>query len=270
MIWSILRIIIVVYVAFGVILYLFQKRFIYRPSAAIENTPEAAGLKYEDVTLTTSDGVKISAWYVPADDARGTVLFCHGNAGNVSHRLMDLVQFNDLGLNVLIFDYRGYGASEGSPSEKGTYRDAEAAWEHLLDRRGEKPGRIVVFGRSLGGAVAAWLAVEKTPAGLILESTFTSIPDMARKMYPVYPIRLLARVHYDTLSHVRQLKCPVLVLHSRDDDMIPFEHGKKLHEAAPQPKEFLEMRGGHNSPHMDHPDDYANAVGGFITRHLPK
>ena len=233
-------------------------------------TPGRIGLDYREVTFEARDGTALNGWWLPHPASRGTLLFCHGNAGNISHRLTDLMQFNDLGLNVLIFDYRGYGASEGSPSEKGTYRDAEAAWEHLVGERGEKPGRIVVFGRSLGTAVAAWLAAEKTPGAAVLESGFTSVVDMARKMYWMYPVRLLARVHYDTRSHVSRLQCPVLVIHSRDDDMIPFEHGRKLYEAAPGPKEFVEMRGGHNDPHMDHPDDYANAVGGFITRHLPK
>ncbi len=269
MFWSVLRIAVAVYVIFGVIIFLFQKRFIYHPTRQIDQTPAGIGLAYEDVTLTTSDGVKITGWYVPADGARGTALFFHGNAGNISHRLPTLEMFHQMGLNALIIDYRGYGNSEGSPSEKGTYRDAEAAWEHLVKDRGEPPGRIVIFGRSLGGGVASWLAVAKQPAAVILESAFTSVPDMARKMYPIYPIGLLTRVRYDTLARIGELRCPVLVVHSRDDELVPPAHGRKLFEAAPEPKQFIETRGGHNEGFVDSAD-YESALRDFLYGCLPK
>jgi fermentation-respiration switch protein FrsA (DUF1100 family) len=172
------------------------------------------------------------------------VLFCHGNAGNVSHRLDTLQFFRSLGLGTLIFDYRGYGRSDGSPSEKGTYRDAEAAWRHLVEQRQIPPERIVILGRSLGGAVAARLAADQRPGALVVESAFTSVPDLAARMFPVYPVHLLARIRYNTLKWIRRVHCPVLVVHSRDDEMIPFRHGRRLFEAAPEPKEFLELRGG--------------------------
>ena len=265
MLWSIVRIAVIVYVVFGVILFLFQKRFIYQPRRGVTQTPEIIGVEFETVRLTTADGVSLSAWYVPSSMDRGTVLFCHGNAGNISGRLPTIGKFHALGLNVMIFDYRGYGDSGGSPGEKGTYLDAEAAWDHLIDVRNARPERIVVFGRSLGGAIAAKLAVDRKPAAAILESTFTSIPDLARRMYPVYPTRLLARVRYDTIKRIGDLSCPVLILHSPDDEIIPYAHGRKLFEAAPEPKEFVEMTGGHNDPR---PSDYQNILGDFIDKHV--
>jgi len=267
MLWSIVRIVVIVYVVFGVILFLFQKRIIYQPRGQVAQTPEIIGLEYESVRLTTADGVSISAWYVPSSMDRGTVLFCHGNAGNISGRLPTIGIFHALGLNVMIFDYRGYGDSEGSPGEKGTYLDAGAAWDHLIDVRKAKPERIVVFGRSLGGAVATKLAIDRKPAAAILESTFTSIPDLAGRMYPIYPIRLLARVRYDTIKRIGDLNCPVLILHSPDDEIIPYAHGRKLFEAAPEPKQFVEMTGGHNDPR---PSNYQNILGDFIDKHVSK
>ena len=267
MLFSIVKIAVIVYIVFGAILFVFQKRFIYMPSREMRQDPGSLGLEFEELTLTASDGVKIFGWYIPAKADKGTVIFCHGNAGNISGRLPTIGLFHAIGMNVMIFDYRGYGRSEGSPGEAGTYRDASAAWDYVTAVRGEKPERIIVFGRSLGGAIAAHLAETKKPAGLILESTFTSVPDMARKMYPVYPTRLLSRVKYDTLKRIDGLECPIMILHSVDDEMIPYEHGRKLFGAAPEPKRFVEMQGSHNEARPAGVD-YQRTLGEFIDEQL--
>lgn len=269
--WAIVRILALVYVGLGAIVLIFQSRFLYYPHRKLERTPEDVGLAYEDVHFSAGDGVKLHGWFVPAPGGRpvGAVLFCHGNAGNISHRLVSVAQFNRMGLDVLIFDYRGYGRSEGKPGEKGTYLDAEAAWDELVGR-GIAPERIVVFGRSLGGAVAARIARDRGSAALIVESAFTSVPDMAARMLPIYPARLLVRFRYNTVEHVGKVGCPVLVVHSRDDEMIPFKHGRRIFQAAGEPKEFLELTGSHNEGFLSAGQEYEGAVGRFVTRHLPE
>ncbi len=268
MLWSVIRILLAVYVVFGLILVLFQRRFVYFPERQIELTPESIGLAHEDVFLEASDGVRINAWFVPGEPDGPVVLFCHGNAGNISHRLDTLQFYRSLGLSTLIFDYRGYGRSDGSPGEEGTHRDAEAAWRYLVEQRGVPPERIVILGRSLGGAVAARLAADHPPGALVVESAFTSVPDLAARMFPVYPVHLLARIRYNTLKCLRRVRCPVLVAHSRDDEMIPFRHGRRLFEAAPEPKEFLELRGGHNEGYRATARSYEQTLTGFLARHV--
>ncbi len=264
---SLLRIAVGVYVGICLVILVFQSHLLYHPLREIERTPEGVGLSYEEVTLRTTDGVRLAAWYVPADAARGTVLFCHGNAGNMSHRVGTIAILNRLRMNVLLFDYRGYGASEGSPSEAGTYRDAETAWRHLVQQRGVAPGDLILHGRSLGGAVAAQVAQKHPPRALILESTFTSVPDVARGMFPWLPVRLLARIQYDTLERIARIRCPKLIIHSRDDDLIPFEHGRRLFEAAAEPKTWLEITGRHNDGFFTSGKRYEKGLDDFLSRH---
>jgi hypothetical protein len=228
------------------------------------------GLDYEDLTLTTSDGVAINAWFVPSDVEGPVVLFCHGNAGNISHRLDTIRLLHDLGLSVLIFDYRGYGASGGSPSEEGTYRDAKAAWSYLTDQRQVAPRMVVLFGRSLGGPVAAHLAANHDPGALIIESAFTSIPDIGATAYPFLPVRLMSRYDYSTVDLVEKATCPVLVVHSPTDEIIPFQHGRAIYEAAPEPKAFLELLGSHNEGFLISGDKYTDGLRYFIGQHLPR
>ena len=257
-----------VYGAILILVYLFQPRLVFMPTRVVHSTPSDAGLSYEAVTLRASDGVKLSAWFIPADKPRATLLFCHGNAGNIADRLESFVLFQDLRLSVFIFDYRGYGASEGKPTEQGTYLDATAAWDYLVKERQIPPSQIVLFGRSLGGAVAAWLAVEQAPAALILESTFTSVPDMGARLYPFLPVRLLARIHYNTKDRIRQVKCPVLVVHSPQDEIVPYAFGRKLFELANPPKEFLEITGSHNDGFLTSGRRYSDGLDAFLSRHL--
>jgi hypothetical protein len=239
------------------------------PSREVIATPKAIGLEYEEVHLQTEDGVQLHGWFVPATEARGTLLFFHGNAGNISHRLDSIRIFNQLRLAVLIIDYRGYGQSEGSPSEAGTEKDARAAWRYLTQTRGVAPEQLVLFGRSLGGAVAAQLATQHRPAALIIESSFTSVPDIAADVYWWLPARWLSRFQYATRDHVANVNCPVLVIHSPDDEIIPFRHGEAIHAAAREPKELLRLRGAHNEGFLLSGADYTRGFDAFLMRHLP-
>lgn len=258
-------------ILYGVILllvFLFQERLVYFPEVGREltTTPRAKGLDYEDVTLHTADGVALHGWWVPARNARGTVLIFHGNAGNISHRIDYLTMFNRLGYAVLIIDYRGYGRSSGAPSEEGTYRDAEASWQFLTETRGVKPQDVVILGESLGGGVATWLAARHPPRALILASVFTSVPDLGARVYPWLPVRLLARIGYNSLERMPTITVPVLIAHSRGDDIVPFAHGEALFAAAREPKQFLVMSGGHNDGFLFMRDEWVAAVGAFLER----
>jgi len=247
-------------------LYAFQERLVYFPTSTLVATPAAIGLEFEDVRFRTEDGLTLHGWFVPHPTARHTVLFLHGNAGNVSHRLQTIDLLHELGLAVFIFDYRGYGHSEGRPGEQGTYRDAEAAWSYLTGTRDIPPERIVVFGRSLGGAVAAWLAVRHPPAAVVLESTFASGEAMARRTAPIYPAGLLTRLRYDSIGRVPALRAPLLVIHSRDDEIVPLAQARALFAAAPQPKAFLEIRGSHNTAFLQDLPRYRAGLRRFLER----
>lgn len=268
MLVPLIRVVVLAYLGLCVLLYVFQRRFVYFPSRGIWQTPSDAGLRHEDLRLDSSDGARLHAWFVPAEPAKGVIVFCHGNAGNISHRVDTLKIFHSLGYSTLIFDYRGYGESTGSPTEAGTYRDADAAWRYLTDKRGVSPDKIVVFGRSLGGAVAAWLAQEHKPGALVLESTFNSFVDMGSAIYWFLPVRLLARFKYDTAACAQKAGCPTLVVHSPQDDIIPFRLGRRLYEALPQPKELLQIRGDHNNGFMLTGADYTRGLQAFLDKHI--
>jgi fermentation-respiration switch protein FrsA (DUF1100 family) len=261
---SIFLVALAVYVGLALSLYVFQASYVYFPTRSLAATPQHLGLEFDEVRFTTRDGVALHGWFVPAPDAALTLLFLHGNAGNISHRLDSLRIFHRLGLNTFIFDYRGYGQSEGKPTEQGTYEDAMAAWRYLMERRGATPEQVVLFGRSLGGAIALWLATQSAPRATIIESTFTSVPDMAERFYPYLPVRFLARYHYDALRHISSLAAPLLIVHSRDDEIVPFEQGRRLFGAAHAPKTFLELRGGHNDGFLLSGDHYVRGIAAFI------
>ena len=244
--WTICLIIIVAYSVVGWTLYFLQARFLYAPVREITYTPADINLAFEKLAIKTQDGLKIAAWYVPAENARYTLLFCHGNAGNMTHRLDSINLFNEMGFNCLIFDYRGYGDSQGKPTEAGTYLDAEAAWKWLTEKKQIPPQRIIIFGRSLGGSVAAHLAARVKPRALACESTFTSYEQIGKKFYPYMPVHLFAKFNYNTLESVRNVRCPILFIHSRNDEIIPFEFALRLYAAAAEPKRLLEITGSHN------------------------
>jgi len=239
---------------------LFEKQLIYFPDPHLELTPTDLALSHDEVWLATEDDVRLHAWFLPVPDAAFVVLVCHGNAGNISHRLdRALLLHSKLKSSVLLFDYRGYGKSEGSPDEEGTYADGRAAYRHLVDR-GFAPDRILLFGESLGAAVAVQIAQEQEAAALILEAPFTSIPDMARAVYPFLPLGRWVRTQYDNLAKIRHVKMPLLVLHGTRDRVVPFEQGERLFQAAAEPKRFHAIPGaGHNDTFPVGGDDYWKA-----------
>ena len=250
---------VLLYAIAGLTLLFLQPRLLYRPTREVSLTPAEIGLDFEDVHFHSGDGVLLNGWYVPAKNAAFTVLFCHGNGGNIMHWLDSLRLFHDLHLSCFIFDYRGYGRSGGKPREAGTYRDAQAAYDWLIGAKQVPAEQIIVFGYSLGGSVAAHLAGRAEVRALVVEGAFTSYPDIGARFYPYMPVRLFAFFRYDTRAHIRKVRCPVLVMHSRHDELVPFEFGTRLYEAANEPKQFVEIAGSHNDSLVASGDLYREA-----------
>ncbi|WP_019627232.1 alpha/beta hydrolase [Thioalkalivibrio sp. ALJT] len=245
-------------------IFVTQDRLIYMPSGTLTQTPERIGLAYEDVELTTQDGVRLHGWFLPGPQEDAPVmLFLHGNAGNIGHRLHSLQQFHAMGLAVLIIDYRGYGRSAGRPDEAGTYADARAAWRHLVTDRGFAPEDIVIFGRSLGAAVAAELATAVEPGAVILEAAFTSAADLGVEIYPWLPVRALLRHEYDTLGRIGDIASPILLAHSPADEIVPFAHAERL-QAAAKDAQLLRMEGGHNDGPLVTGEAYTDGLRAFL------
>lgn len=244
----------------------FQGRFVYYPDRRLHQDPGAVGLEFEDVWIRTPDDLKLHGWFVPAANAKGTILFFHGNAGNISHRLDSLEIFNELGFNTLIIDYRGYGKSEGKPTEIGTYIDAKAALDYLVEERKISLKKTILFGRSMGAAIAAWLGSTVDVPGIVLESGFTSAVEMGQRSFPIFPVRLLLRYKYETLNYVRRIRSPILIGHSTEDGLVPFKMGERLFQAASEPKEFLVFSGPHNCGFLEDVEPYKRQLGAFMRR----
>jgi len=254
------------YALLALVVYLMQARMLYLPDVpgrTLDRTPADIGTDYQDVSIQTTDGVTLHGWYIPGSGDR-VLLFFHGNAGNISHRLESIRQFLHLGLSVLIIDYRGYGQSEGRTTEKGIYRDAEAAWHYLTETVNTPDNRIIVFGRSMGASAAAYLAARHHPLALIIESSFTSVPDVAREYYPWLPVRWLSRLRHSAKEFVQDNDSPVLVVHSRDDEIVPFHHGESIFAAAKEPKSFLEIRGTHIDAYVSDEQNYLAGLRSFL------
>lgn len=222
-------------------------RLIYFPGPAPATEPKDHGIEGRAVLLKSSDGLRLWSWWIPAEQPRGVVIVLHGNAGTREERIDYARAFQAMGLSTLLLDYRGYGGSDGSPNEEGTYLDAEAAYEYVTRAENFQPGQILVFGESLGGGVAIELARRRTVGSVIVQDTFTSIADMGAKLYPWLPVRWLVGRRYDNLAKIPSVPVPVLVLHSRNDELIPYEQGERLFAAAMQPKRLITTAGGHNS-----------------------
>ena len=252
------------YLLLMLFIFLRQDRLLFNAHSEILTTPAEQGLAYEDVRLETADGVTIDAWYVPRTDSPYALLFLHGNSDNLSDIVPTLRFFHRMGLNTLAIDYRGYGRSGGSPSERGTLLDAEAAWNHLLADRGFSGDHVVVLGRSLGGAVAAWLASRHRPAGVVLESTFSDLPTLARQQYPYLPVGLLLRHRYPTIERIPSIEAPILVVHSRDDEVIPFAHAERLLAAIPGKRRLLTIQGRHYDGYATSGETYRRGLLDFF------
>ncbi|HEX8183349.1 MAG TPA: alpha/beta hydrolase [Blastocatellia bacterium] len=281
--WRIARIMALLCAGLIVVLMAFEDSFIYFPAKypegfwSVESIPVREG-EYapviEDCAFTASDGVRLHGWYCSPHrktggklapvPAQSVLLWFHGNAGNVSHRYDMIRTLMQIPVNVFIIDYRGYGKSEGAPSEQGIYADAQAAWNYLATERRIAPERIIIFGKSLGGVAAIDLASKVEPAGLIVQSSFTSASDMAAAILPIYP-RFFMRSKMDSKRKIASVRCPKLFIHSRADEVVPYELGRKLFEAAPEPKQFYEVAGApHNSTYVVGGKNYLEALRKFI------
>ncbi len=257
------------FASISVYLYFNQKNMVFYPTQRLDSTPEQVGLSYQDLRLAVNSDESIHAWYFPrpegsTEPAGRTVLFCHGNGGNMSHRLETVEYLLAMNSSVLLFDYRGYGLSDGEPSEVNCYADAEACYEWLCQHGNIAPEDIVVFGRSLGGAVAVDLASRVPCGGLIVESSFTSALDMGRQMFPIFPIGLLLRYRFDSAAKIGDVSCPILVTHSPHDEVAPFELGQRLFELAPEPKRMVRIGGGHNDRDYFAEPEYREAIRGIL------
>jgi uncharacterized protein len=250
----------------GDMLNRFVESQIFFPDRFLVWTPAEADLAFEDVWFTTHDGVRLHGWFVPADPSIGLMLFCHGNAGNVSHRVDNIRRLHDIGLSVFIFDYRGYGKSEGTISEAGFYQDAEAAYEVARLRAEESRSKLVIFGRSLGGIAAVHLGSRFSAAGIILESTFTHMAAMAKEHFPLPVPESLLRHKLNALTKMPQVKARTLFFHGDRDDIVPIRLGRALFEAAVAPKEWVTLEGaGHNDTYLVGGQAYFDKTKAFVT-----
>jgi hypothetical protein len=243
---KILLIIILGAIIFKIYFIFLEQKNLYHPDKEIPGTPTNLGITYEDINFKTEDGKLLNGWFVPAKEAKVTVLYCHGNAGNIYHRLHKAKFFHEMGVNFFIFDYRGYGKSTGNPSEKGLYKDAQAAYDCIISRSDVDRNKIVVYGKSLGGPVAADLCLHRKASALILEGSFASVALRAQQLYPLLPMKLLIAQKYDAVVKVKNMRIPKLIAHGRQDEVISFRHGEILFGAAAEPKQFLPFEGGHN------------------------
>jgi fermentation-respiration switch protein FrsA (DUF1100 family) len=246
---------------------IFEDHFIYFPSKYPQGIYEDSHIVPGriDCWFTTEDGVRLHAWYAAAESALATIVLSHGNAGNISHRIYLMRHLLRSGLNVLMYDYRGYGRSEGTPSEEGIYRDGRAAFDYAASLSTVDSSKIILWGTSLGGAVAVEVATQRPAAGVILESTFTSARDVARVAYPFLPVKFVIRAKFDSIGKIGKVRAPLLVMHGDQDSIIPIELGRKLYEAAPEPKEFYTIVGAdHNDTYLVGADAYFEKVRQFI------
>jgi fermentation-respiration switch protein FrsA (DUF1100 family) len=246
------------------LMYFQQPGMIFYPTRDLDQTPADWGLDYEDVTFNTADNVQLHGWYVPSPQSEQVLLFFHGNAGNISHRRESIELFHRLGLNVFIIDYRGYGNSTGKPDEQGLYQDAAAAWRYLTEEKDFANNQILIFGRSLGGAVAARLASGVQARGLIVESTLSSARDFAKTAFPVLSRLVVTRYGFNTAENIQHVNYPVLVLHSPDDEIMPFQLGEKVFQSAHQPKHFVRMQGGHNDGFLQSQPEYEQQLSRWL------
>ncbi len=254
------------------LLYIFQDRLIFLPHIGRSDhfDPASFGLNFEEIRIPTSDGETLAAWFFPVEPSRGVGLLFHGNAGHIGHRLPYAEMFRKLGYELLLVDYRGYGASTGTPKTTVLDQDAQAAWEYLSVRRRARPEQAVFIGESLGGAVAARLAAEVQPAALVLSSAFISLPEIARDHYPLLPWRWLARHPLDTRAALAQYRGAVLIAHSPEDEIVPFRHAEALFEAARLPKVFVRLAGGHNEGFLFARREWVLELERFLSHYLPR
>lgn len=257
------------YLLLVALLWFAESRLIYFPGErSLISPPASLDLRAERVLFHTEDSVPLVGWVMPAavDSSGYWLLICHGNAGNLSQfdRPLHYAGFRRLGLNLLAFDYRGYGESGGVATERGLYRDVAAAYRYLTESRGVAPGRIIVFGHSLGSAVAIDLASRAPVAGLIVEGALTSAVHRGQELYPFIPVRWIARSRFNSIDKMPAITAPKLFLHARRDEVIPLAHGRRLFEAASEPKTFVELDGGHGDAFDTDSARYFASIADFL------
>jgi fermentation-respiration switch protein FrsA (DUF1100 family) len=258
-------------VSYVVFLLLFENKIIFHPSRYPEGfwEPVSVGVPAQDIYFTSEDGIKLHGWFIPDPNAVATLLWFHGNAGNLSHRLDNIQLLAPLNLNIFIFDYRGYGRSEGEPNEQGIYKDSKAAYNTVVGLNTVTVDTLFLFGRSLGGICAVETALDHPARGLILESVFTSASDMSRQVSPLIPLGWAIRSKLDAIGKVPHLTLPKLFLHGTRDEVVPYDLGRKLFDSAVEPKTFYPIEGaGHNDTYILGGRDYFNALSLFITETL--
>jgi hypothetical protein len=248
----------------GYIKYL-ENKGIFFPQKGIEFYPSSVNIAFEDVYLKTEDKAKINGWFIPHNNAEYTLLFLHGNAGNIGHRLEKLLILRNAGVNIFIIDYRGYGKSQGNISEKGFYRDAKAAYDYLINDRSILPGQIIVYGESIGTAAVIDLAAKAKVRAVILEGAFSRGKDVANKFYPFLPAFIFSDT-FNSLKKIKNIRVPKLFIHSRDDEILPFELADKLYKASPEPKEMVMIGGSHNTAFLDSREKYISSIKSFIEK----
>jgi fermentation-respiration switch protein FrsA (DUF1100 family) len=241
-------------VAAFLMLRYFEHSQVYHPGRSFDANGTELGRPFEQVQFKSGDGVDLHGWFYPATtnspNAKIGLVYCHGNAGNISHRLDTCKALLQTGMAVFLFDYRGYGKSSGRPSEEGTYLDAQAACAWMR-QKGFASSNLIAYGESLGGGIATEVILREKLGGLVLQGTFTSVPDLGAELFPWLPVRWISRIKYDTLSKLPKVTVPVVVLHSRADEIIGYHHSEKNFAAINAPKLFTELRGDHNTPLED-------------------
>jgi len=260
----------IVYIVVGLgLVFLYVKyleaKSVFFPSKGLQASPKDIGLTFQDIYLNTKDGVQIHGWFIPGQEAKYTLLFCHGNGGNLSGRLDKILILRQAKVNIFIIDYRGYGLSSGKPKELGIYLDAQAGYDYLIDKRGTDPEQIILYGESIGAAVIIDLASREKVGGLIAEGAFSSGRDIGKELYPYVPKFILPNI-FDSLGKINKIKVPKLFLHSAGDEVVPIKLGEKLYRAAPEPKYFVEVSGGHNSIYFGSKDKYLVSIIAFLDK----
>ncbi len=260
--------VVVGYAGLVAMLLFFENKLVYQPCTAETEWVPAPIRDIQDVELTCTDGTRVHAWYCPCPESADALLYCHGNAGNLSHRGASIVKMRELlKVSVLIIDYPGYGKSEGSPSEQGCYQAVDAAYVWLTDEKKIAPKKIILYGASLGGGVITDLASRKDHRALVLIKTFTSLPDVASELYWWLPVpkHALMRNRFDSLSKISSCHRPVFIAHGTRDEVVPYAQGERLFQAANKPKQFLPIEGdGHNDPL---PEEFFIALKDFLAKH---
>ncbi len=252
-------------VLFVVYVKYIESKSIFFPTKNIDLTPQDLQIPFEDIYIKAGGSNQINGWFIPFENAKYTILFCHGNGGNISHRMEKITILRRSKANIFIFDYEGYGKSQGKPSEKGIYQDAQASFDYLVEMRKIDPKGIIVYGESLGCAVAIDLAWKNTIGGLILEGSFSSGKDMARIIYPFLPTALFFN-KFNSIEKIKDIDAPKLFIHSKSDEIVPYSLAQKLFDAAREPKNFVSIRGGHNTAFIDSQQEYAETISVFIEK----